>query len=171
MTIKNLCFLFIRLLSLFYFLQFLQSLLSLPYIFMNEIGSYEIIVTTLLTLAPLLISLVLFFSAKLITEFILKSEYLDKETNASLSFAQLSAVVFAGIGMYIFVDSFIYTIGRIESYFLIKDSLGGYTDGNEQIKSIKISILISSFKVAISFFLIIGSKKIAEWWIKFKNWT
>lgn len=171
MTIRNLCFLAIRLFGLFYFLKFIQSIYTVPYIFSETISSTEIITSSTLILTPLLISIILFFGAKVITKLILKSEFLDEEGFLSIPFIQLSALAFAGVGIYLFVDSATYTVGRIESYFFFKDSLGGYTDGNDQIKSIRLSILISLFKVTLSLLLIIGSKKIADWWIKFRNWT
>lgn len=166
---KNFAIVGLRLLAIWAFLkaiiytQYLPSYFLLEDDFLNASG-IGIITAFILYLS---FSVILYFKAPSFAAKITAG--LDDQQFKSVDYHKLAAVLFSSAGILVFfwaIESFIQTIGSIYHY-RIMDPL------NPDSLWMEVRLLFAGGGIQMIFgvCLFIGGKKLAAWWVKFRDWT
>ena len=167
MNIQSIAFLLIRLFAIYFLFITLGQLSSINYLLDSEY-LVEIISGIINVIIPLFFTVILYKGAFRISEFLVQDTRIDNETELDFNYQIVANLLFAGIGLFIFVSESFYLIGRIHSYFYYKEM--NSLMNPDQLEIILTQVIISAIKVIVSILLIIGSKKLSQSWIKFQNW-
>jgi hypothetical protein len=166
---KNIAVISLRLLSIWAFLkaviytQYLPSFYLLEHDFLTAAG-LGIFTTFLLYLV---FSIILYFKAPLFASKI--TEGFGDQPFESVDYQKLAAVLFSSAGVLIFfwaIESFIQAIGSINHYRIIDPQ-------NPDRFWVEVKLLLAGggIQMIIGVYMFIGGKKLASWWVKFRDWT
>ncbi len=167
MNIRSLAFLLVRLFALYFLFIFIQRLPDIAYIIEFDYP-IEIIRALINLTIPLIFSLLLYKGANSISKLLLKGHINEDNSELKLNYHATANVLLAGIGVFIFMSESFYLIGRIHSFFYMKETSALLNP--DQLEVIIVQAIISAIKVFVSILLIIGSKKLTQIWLKFQNW-
>tara|TARA_R110000868_G_C10420183_1_gene723235 strand:- start:25 stop:525 length:501 start_codon:yes stop_codon:yes gene_type:complete len=165
---KNLTIIGIRLIALFVFVRAIMSLEIFTNFFFDDQSTFsEYWFYFLPSALYTLISIILFFGSRIITNYIIPTSE-DQDFLIS-NYQKLSAVLFSTAGLFIVYLSI---QNLFQSVATIIQMNAMYPNNPDMKEFRTITIIFGGFiQLITGILLFIGGKKLSKWWYDFRNWT